>query len=129
MSSRQALSLFGTTMMGSVNMRVRRALGVSDFRIEPSLISPDSDPTARLTIGQNFTPDLRLTYSTNLQNSNDRIWIGEYDRRRTIEARYVNQTEDTDRGELRHKLRFGGGDTTGDIRSIRRGGTIKLAIR
>ena len=118
--SRQALSLFGSSMMGGVNMRFRRAFGVSDFRIEPSLISPDSDPTARLTIGQNFTPDLRLTYSTNLQNSNDSIWIGEYDWRRSIQGRYVSQTEDSDRGELRHKLRFGGGDATGDIRSTRR---------
>ena len=124
--SRQALSLFGSSMMGSFNMRVRRALGVSDFRIEPSLISPDSDPTARLTIGQSFTPELRLTYSTNLQNSNDYIWIGEYDWRRTLEGRYVSQTEDTDRGELRHKLRFGGGDATGDIRSTRRKESVRL---
>jgi outer membrane protein assembly complex protein YaeT len=124
--SRQALSLFGSTMAGSFNMRVRRTLGVSDFRIEPSLISPDSDPTARLTIGQNLTPELRLTYSTNLQNSNDTIWIGEYDWRRTILGRYVSQTEDTDRGELRHKLRFGGGDATGDIRARRRATTVRL---
>jgi outer membrane protein assembly complex protein YaeT len=126
MGSRQALSLFGSTMMGSFNMRVRRVLGVSDFRIEPSLISPDSDPSARLTIGQNFTPDLRLTYSTNLQNSNDTIWIGEYDWRRTIQGRYVSQTEDSDRGELRHLLRFGGGNATGDIRSTRRAGSVRL---
>jgi outer membrane protein assembly complex protein YaeT len=126
LSSRQALSLFGSTMMGSFNMRMRRMLRVSDFRIEPSLISPDSDPTARLTIGQSFTPELRLTYSTNLQNSNDQIWIGEYDWRRTILGRYVSQTEDSDRGELRHKLRFGGGDATGDIRSTRRTESVRL---
>ena len=126
LSSRQALSLFGSTMMGSFNMRVRRALGVSDFRIEPSLISPDSDPTARLTIGQNLTPDLRLTFSTNLQNSNDKIVIGEYDWHRTILGRYVSQTQDADCGELRHKLRFGGGDATGDIRSTRRARSVRL---
>jgi outer membrane protein assembly complex protein YaeT len=124
--SRQALSLFGSSVMGSFNMRVRRVLGVSDFRIEPSLISPDSDPTARLTIGQNFTPDLRLTYSTNLQNSNDKIVIGEYDWRHTILGRYVSQTENADRGELRHKLQFGGGNATGDIRSTRPTKAVRL---
>ncbi len=125
--SRSALALFGSTMAGGFNMRVRRALGLSDFRIEPSLISPDSDPTARLTIGQNLTPNLRLTYSINLQNSNDKIVIGEYDWRRTIQGRYVSQTEDTDRGEVRHRLRFGGGSATGDIRGTRRASSLRIS--
>ncbi len=120
LASRSALSLFGSTMVGGFNMRVRQVLGFSDFRIEPSLISADSDPTARLTVGQNLTPELGLTYSTNLRNSNDQIWIVEYDWRRNVIGRYVNRSEDSDRGEIRHRIRFGGGPDTGDLRTSRR---------
>ncbi len=125
-TSRQALSLFGSTAIGGFNLRVRKALGFSEFRIEPSLISADSDPTARLTIGQNLTPYLRLTYSTNLRDSNDRIWIGEYDWNRKVLARYVDRSKDSNRGELLHKLRFGGGPGTGDIRTGRRQKAARL---
>jgi outer membrane protein assembly complex protein YaeT len=119
LGSRGALSLFGSAMIGGFNAAVRRTLGFSEFRIEPTLISPDTDPSARLTIGQNITPELRLTYSTNLRNANDRIWIAEYDWRRKIVGRYVDQSEDSNRGELLHRLRFGGGPGTGDMRSTR----------
>ncbi len=110
----QALSLFGSGMAGGLATLLRNKLGLSEFRIDPSLISADKDPTARLTIGQNLTPELRLAYSTNLTNAQDQIWTAEYDWRRRFLGRFFRETNQSNRFELRYKLRFGGGDKTGD---------------
>jgi|GEM_PF-6454860 len=112
---RQALSLFGSSVSGGLTTRLRNAIGLSEFRIEPGLIAADADPTARLTLGQNLTPELKLTYSSNLADSNDQIWIGEYNWRRRFLARFVQQADTSNRGEIRQKFRFGGGPNTGDM--------------
>lgn len=110
----QALSLFGSGVAGSFTTLLRNKIGLSEFRIDPSLISADKDPTARLTIGQNLTPELRIAYSTNLTNAQDQIWSAEYDWRRRFLARFFRETNQNNRLELRHKLRFGGGENAGD---------------
>ncbi len=111
----QLLTLFGSSLTGGLTTRLRNTFGLSEFRIDPGILSPDSDPSARLTIGQNLTPELKLTYSTSLSDSQDQIWIAEYDWRRRFLARYFRQTDQSNRLEFRQKLRWGGGDQTGDF--------------
>ncbi len=115
----QMLTLFGSSLTGGISNRLRNTFGLSEFRVDPGLISPDSDPTARLTIGQNLTPDFRITYSTNLADSQDQIWAAEYSWRRRFLARYFRQTDQSNRVELRFRFRFGGGPKTGDFSSRR----------
>ncbi len=115
----QLLTLFGSSLTGGISNRLRNTFGVSEFRIDPGLISPDADPTARLTIGQNLTPELKLTYSANLADSQDQIWTAEYNVRRRFLARYFRQTDQSNRMEFRQKFRFGGGPQTGDFSTRR----------
>jgi hypothetical protein len=56
-----------------------RPPGLSEVRIEPTVIANEADPSARLTVGQDLTDQLKLVYSTNLTDSNDQIWVAEYD--------------------------------------------------
>jgi len=105
-------SLATGAMNVSLSGKMRRAIGVSQVSIEPGLIAAESNPGARLTIGQDLTRNLRLVYSMNLTNSSDQIWIAEYDFRRRFVARVVQQSSDTDRVEFRHDLRFGGSPNT-----------------
>jgi outer membrane protein assembly complex protein YaeT len=113
----QMLTLFGSSLTGGISTRLRNTIGLSEFRIDPGLISPDSDPTARLTLAQDFTPEFRLTYSTNLANSQDQIWAAEYNWRRRFQARYFRQTDQSNRIEMRRRFRFGGGPQTGEFTS------------
>jgi len=111
----QTLALLSGAFGGRLEASLEDITGLSKVRIEPSLISPESDPTARLTIGQDLTNKLGLIYSMNLADSSDRIYIGEYDVTRRFIGRVVHETDPQDaleegskyRFEVRHDLRFG----------------------
>ena len=47
-------------------------------------------------------------YSTNLIDSNDQIWVAEYDVTRRFQTRGVRQGDDSYRLDFRHDVRFGG---------------------
>ncbi|MCA1585910.1 MAG: translocation/assembly module TamB domain-containing protein, partial [Acidobacteria bacterium] len=100
----QLVGRVGSTLGG----RLERATGLSTVRVEPNLIANEADPSARLTIGQNLTDDLRLIYSTDLVDSSDRIWVGEYDLTRRFHTRVVRQGDDSYRFDFQHDVRFGG---------------------
>ncbi len=118
----QTLSLLTGTVGGRVEEELKHITGLSEVRIEPNLIAPESDPTARLTIGQDLTAKLGLIYSMNLADSGDRIYIGEYDVTRRFIGRVVHETDSQDsleegsksRFEVRHDLRLGGSGDAGE---------------
>ena len=83
-------------------------LGLTTLRIEPSLIAPEANPTARLTAGQAIARNLELIYSLDLANAGNQIWIGEYDIGKRFVTRGIKQEDNSFRFEFRHDLRFGG---------------------
>jgi outer membrane protein assembly complex protein YaeT len=104
----QALTYLTGRVGSKFGRRLERA-GISEVRIEPVLIAGETDPTARLTIGQNLTGQMKLIYSTNLADSNDQIWVVEYDVTRRFQMRGVSEREDDSyRFEFRHDVRLGG---------------------
>jgi len=105
----QALSYLTGRVGSKFGRGLERATGISEVRIEPVLIANETDPTARLTVGQNVTSQVKLIYSTNLTDSNDQIWVAEYDVTRRFQLRGVREREDDSyRGDFRHDVRFGG---------------------
>jgi outer membrane protein assembly factor BamA/autotransporter translocation and assembly factor TamB len=105
----QALSYLTGRVGSKFGRGLERATGISEVRIEPVLIANETDPTARLTVGQNVTDQLKLIYSTNLSDSDDQIWVAEYDVTRRFQMRGVREREDDSyRVDFRHDLRFGG---------------------
>jgi outer membrane protein assembly complex protein YaeT len=106
-------------LTGAVGSRLTRgaaeSLGLSEVRIEPNLIAAESDPGARLTIGQDITADLGLVYSMNLADSGDQIWIAQYDVTRRFTTQATKQEDNTYRFDLRHDLRFGGAPDSGRL--------------
>jgi len=118
----QTLSLLTGTVTGRLERGLEQATGLSKVRIQPSLIAAESDPTARLTIGQDLTRQLGLIYSMDLTNGGDQIYIGEYDVTRHFTARVIHETApegglDSDakfRFEVRHDLRIGGASNLGN---------------
>src|SRR4029079_12130798 len=105
----QALSYLTGRLGSKFGRGLEHATGISEVRIEPGLIANETDPTARLTIGQDVTDQVKLVYSTNLADSNDQIWVAEYDVTRRFQIRAVREREDDSyRGDFRHDVRFGG---------------------
>ncbi len=104
----QILSLLAGSVTGRVSREFQQAIGLSSVRIEPSLIAPEQNPTARLTVGQDLTRNLSLIYSMDLADAGNQIWIAEYDISRRFTTRGIKQEDNTYRFEFRHDVRFGG---------------------
>ncbi|HEY0284565.1 MAG TPA: translocation/assembly module TamB domain-containing protein, partial [Vicinamibacterales bacterium] len=104
----QVLSYLTGRVGSQLGRGIQRATGLSEVRIEPQLIANEADPSARLTIGQEVTDDVRLVYSTSLTEGDDQIWIGEYDVTRRFQSRAVRQRDNSYRLEFLHDVRFGG---------------------
>ena len=104
----QVLSYLAGRVGSSLGRGLQQATGLSEVRIEPTLIANEADPSARLTLGQELTDDLKLVYSTNLTDSNDQIWVAEYDVSRRFQTRGVRQEDSSYRLDFRHDVRFGG---------------------
>ncbi len=104
----QVLSYLTGRVGGSLGRGVEQATGISQVRIEPNLIANESDPSARLTIGQNFTRQLSLIYSMNLTDSGDQILVGQYDISKRFRTRALKQSDNTYRFDFSRKQEFGG---------------------
>ncbi|MDX1982590.1 MAG: translocation/assembly module TamB domain-containing protein, partial [Bryobacteraceae bacterium] len=103
----QVLSYLATRVGGQLTRSVERTFGISQVRIQPNLIAPESDPGARLTVGQDITPAVRLTYSMDLARSSDQFWLGEWDLTRRFRVRGLKDFDNTYRFEFRHEVQFG----------------------
>jgi outer membrane protein assembly factor BamA/autotransporter translocation and assembly factor TamB len=104
----QVLSYLAGRVGSTLSRGLQQATGLSDVSIEPAIIANETDPSARLTLGQDLTDELKLVYSTNLTDSNDQIWVAEYDVTRRFKARGVRQSDATYRLDFQHDVRFGG---------------------
>ena len=104
----QALSYLAGRVGNTLGRGLQEATGLSEVRIEPTLIANEADPSARLTLGQELTDELKLVYSTNLTNSSDQIWMAEYDVTRRFQTRGVRQSDASYRLDFQHDVRFGG---------------------
>ena len=108
LAGRQAISYFAGSFGSRFTRQLEKATGLSTVRVEPDLIANESNPTARLTVGQDLSKDVRLIYSMNLANGGDQIYVAEYNLTRRFLTRAIKQIDNTYRLEFRHDLRFGG---------------------
>lgn len=81
-----ATALLGSAIASPVSGRLQRFFGVSNLRIDPSLTGIENNPQARLTLEQQVTPNLTVTYVTNVTNSNPLVVRVEWSISRTFSA-------------------------------------------
>ena len=70
--------VLGQAINNMVSNRVSKLFGVSAIRINPSVGGADNNPSARLTIEQQVSKDVTLTYITNLTQSAQQVIQFEY---------------------------------------------------
>jgi len=107
----QALYLLAGQAGEMLTGEARRALGLSTFRIDPDFITSESEPGARLTIGEDITRDFSLAYSMNLTNGGDQIWAAQYAITRRLNTQATRQKDESYRFEFRHDIPFGNVNT------------------
>lgn len=65
--------LLGAAVTAGINGRMQRFFGISRVRIDPQLTGIDNVPQARLTLEQQVSRDVTLTYITNLNRTQQQI--------------------------------------------------------
>jgi translocation and assembly module TamB len=71
-------AVLGQLINQTVTNRASKLFGVSAIRINPALGGPDNNPSARLTIEQQVSNNVTLTYITNLTQSAQQVIQFEY---------------------------------------------------
>ena len=74
-----------------VSSRLQRFFGVSRLKIDPSLVGVDNIPQARLTLEQQVSPDITLTYITNLTRTQEQLVQVQWDINRQWSAIAVRE--------------------------------------
>ncbi len=65
--------ILGAAVTAGINGRLQRFFGISRVRIDPQLTGIDNVPQARLTLEQQVSRDVTLTYITNLNRTQQQI--------------------------------------------------------
>lgn len=68
-----ANSLLGQAVAAPVSSRLERFFGVSRLKIDPQLTGIDNTPQARVTLEQQISKDITLTYATSLTRSQQQL--------------------------------------------------------
>ncbi len=116
----------GTQVLGNFSAEVlgfaSRAVGLDTLRLgdvdnvavrrDPTLVATEIDPTTRLTFGKTLGPDLDITFSQSLRDSEAQTWIVEYQPARAFELRLVSDDSDLRSYGFRHDVAFGGPSRT-----------------
>ncbi len=111
----QAFSFITGSLGGAVSNQLQQATGLSMVRIDPTLVADETNPSARLTVGQNLASFLKFVYSMNLTNPGDQIYIGQFDITRRFVSQITKQSDNSYRFDFRHDFRFGGKPLTSTV--------------
>lgn len=72
-------ALLGGALSASVNGRLERFFGASRIKIDPTITGVENIPQARLTVEQQVSRDITVTFVTNLNRAQQQIWRIEWD--------------------------------------------------
>ncbi len=71
--------LLGQALSAQLSSRIQRFFGASRVKIDPTVTGVDNLPQARLTLEQQVTKEITLTYITNLNRTQEQVvqfeWI------------------------------------------------------
>ncbi|MCU0246368.1 MAG: translocation/assembly module TamB, partial [Bryobacter sp.] len=98
--------LISSAAMSAVTGRMQRFFGVSRVRIDPLLTGIDRTPQARLTVEQQVSSDIIVTYITNLNRTQQQIVSVEWDFSRQFSAIAVRDENGTFGVDFFYRRRF-----------------------
>ena len=98
--------LIGQAISAQLSSRLQRFFGASRVKIDPTLTGADYLPQARLTIEQQVSKDITLTYITNLNRTQEQIVQVEWDFSKQWSAVAVREANGLFGIDFQYKKRF-----------------------
>ena len=98
--------LIGQAITAQLSSRLQRFFGASRVKIDPTLTGADYLPQARLTIEQQVSKDITLTYITNLNRTQEQIVQVEWDFSKQWSAIAVREANGLFGIDFQYKKRF-----------------------
>jgi len=77
-------AILGEALNAAVSSRVQKLFGISRIKIDPNLGGTEGNPNARLTVEQQISKDLTVTYLTNLGQYSQQVVQVEYNINRNV---------------------------------------------
>ena len=102
----QAASFLTRQYLSQVERGAQRVFGVDRFEVQPAVVSGSGDPTARVTVGKQVTPDLLVTWTTVLGTTEEQLVSLEYQLTRGIRLTATREEDGTLAVDFRFDYRF-----------------------
>jgi hypothetical protein len=102
----QATSFLTRQYLSQVERGAQRVFGIDRFRVEPSVVSGSGDPTARVTIGKQVTPDLWVSWTTVLGTTDEQLVTLDYQLTRGIRLTATREEDGSIGVDIRFDHRF-----------------------
>ncbi|MDX1980151.1 MAG: translocation/assembly module TamB domain-containing protein [Bryobacteraceae bacterium] len=99
-------TLLGQALSAGVSSRLNRFFGVSRVKIDPQLTGLESTPQARLTIEQQISRDITLTYVTNLTGALQQLVRLQWDISRTWSVTATRDENGVIGADILYRKRF-----------------------
>jgi translocation and assembly module TamB len=99
-------SVLGQAVNAQITSRLQRFFGASRVKIDPTLTGVDNLPQARLTIEQQVSKDITLTYITNLNRAQEQLVRVQWDLDRHWSAVGVRDPNGTISIDFQYRTRF-----------------------
>ncbi len=99
-------TLLGQAIAAPISGRLQRFFGVSRLKIDPLLTGVNAVPQARLTLEQQISKDITLTYVTNLAQANQQLVKVEWDINRNWSAVAIREENGVFGIDFLYKKRF-----------------------
>ena len=99
-------SLVGEAVASSLNGRLQKFFGVTRIKIDPQLTGVENIPQARLTLEQQVSKDITLTYITNLARTQEQIIRIQWDLSRQWSATAVREENGLFGIDFQYRKRF-----------------------
>jgi translocation and assembly module TamB len=99
-------TLLGQALSAGVSGRLQRFFGVSRVKIDPQLIGLETTPQARLTIEQQISRDITLTYVTNLTGTLQQLVRLQWDFKRNWSVTMVRDENGVVGSDVQFRKRF-----------------------
>lgn len=100
------LGLLGEAASEQLSSRLQRFIGSSRVKIDPTLTGVDNLPQARLTVEQQISRDITLTYITNLNRTQEQIVRVQWDFSRKWSAVAVRDSNGLFGIDIQYRKRF-----------------------
>ena len=102
----QATSFLTRQYLSHVERGAQRVFGVDRFRVEPAVVNGSGDPTARVTLGKQVTPDLWISWTTKLGTTEEQLVTLEYQLTRGIRVTATREDDGSIGIDFRFDHRF-----------------------